>query len=298
MKYAVKYRQDFRHFDTVDEVVFQYEKGSESIVEFIPKILKKQEQRAIIEISNLFKDIKDVIPFLNQLKEVHPNFVISLSYPIQKDYIQILEDNEIKFMFSNFVNNYDMVYTLLKYHPTDMYIVEGLGFDLINLQSIRGAGTAIRCFPDTCQASRWTSDAVPAIQKFWIRPDDTEIYEEFVDVFELFHQNDRQSVVYEIYKQQVWEGNLSMLLTTSDGLDIENSAVDPHFGIHRVGCKKVCMLGKCNYCSQVQEFAKKFDAANLAIVKKKYKEKYDVSPQEAEKIMQELRDKINEHKAN
>ena len=293
MKYAIKYRSDFRDFENVDEVIFPYIKGSENIVEFIPKKLKKQEQRAIIDISSLTIKIEDVMPYLNKLKEVHPNFVVQISYPEQKDVIRFLQDNEIKFMFINFVNNYDLLYTLMKYNPTDIYIVEGLCFDLVNLQVIRNAGTQLRCFPDITQCARWTSAEISEMQKFWIRPEDTEIYEEFIDVFEIFHTDDRQSVVYEIYKQRQWEGNLNMLLICSSELDIENTAIDPHFGPKRVNCKRRCMLGKCDYCSEVEKFAKEFDKTGFAIVKDKFKERYDISPQEAEKILEELRNRTN-----
>lgn len=297
MKYAIRYRRDFRHFQDVDEVIFDYQTGSDKIVEFIPQVLKRQEQRAVINIE-FIEYIENIIPYLNQLKEIHPNIVVQLDFFEQKDYIQLFKDNKIPIMFINFVNNYDLLYTLLKYKPTDIYIIEEFGFKLKELQVIREAGTQIRCFPDVCQSSRGTNKTIPAIQKFWIRPEDTEEYEPYVDVFEIFCADDRQSAVYEIYQDRQWLGNLNNLLSSADGLDIDNDAIDPHFGQRRINCNKRCMLGQCFYCPEVEKFAKKFKETGFAIVKDKYKQKTEVTPKEVEEILKKLKEKVNESEIN
>lgn len=297
MKYAIRYRVDFRFFNDVDEVIFDYETGSDKIVEFIPQVLKRQEQRAVINIEKI-EYIETIIPYLNMLKEKHPNIVVQLSFNMQKDWIQILQDNNIPIMFSEFVNNYDLLYTLLKYKPTDIYVIEELGFKLKAIQCIRDAGTQIRCFPDVCQASRWTSKEIPAIQKFWIRPEDTEEYEPYVDIFEIFNTTDRQSAVYEIYKDRQWLGNLNNLLSSAEDMDIDNDAIDPNFGQRRINCGKRCMLGECFYCPEVEKFAKKFKETGFGIVKDKYKEKTEVTAKEAEEILNKIKEKVNEFKVN
>jgi hypothetical protein len=297
MKYAVKYRRDFRHFQDIDEVIFDYETGSDKIVEFIPQVLKKQEQRAVINIEKI-EYIENIIPYLNALKEKHPNIVVQLDFFMQKDWIQILKDNDIPIMFSNFVNNYDLLYTLLKYNPTDVYIIEELGFKLKTLQFLKDAGIKVRCFPDVCQSSRGTSQEIPAIQKFWIRPEDTEEYEPYVDIFEIFNLTDQQSVVYEVYKDRLWLGDLKNLLSSADDLDLANDAIDPHFGQRRINCGKRCMIGECFYCPEVEKFAKKFKEAHFSILKDKFSEKTEVTPKEAEEILKKLKDRVNEFKSD
>ena len=173
-----------------------------------------------------------------------------------------------------------------------------VGFKLKDLQVIRDAGTQIRCFPDVCQASRGTGKAIPAIQKFWIRPEDTEEYEPYVDIFEIYRADDRQSVVYEVYKDRQWLGDLKDLLCSAEDFDVSNDAIDPNFGQRRINCGKRCMLGQCFYCPEVEKFARKFKESGFSIVKDKYKEKTTITAKEAEEIMKKIKEKVNEYQSD
>lgn len=72
---------------------------------------------------------------------------------------------------------------LLKYHPTDMYICEELGFSLLKISKIlHDNNVKVRVFPNICQSSFPETES---IKTFFIRPEDIIFYAPFVDVFEL-----------------------------------------------------------------------------------------------------------------
>jgi hypothetical protein len=56
----------------------------------------------------------------------------------------------------------------------------------------------LRVFPNICQSS---FSETPSIKTFFIRPEDISIYSTFVDVFELITDEEREQVIYKIYKQ-------------------------------------------------------------------------------------------------
>ena len=288
MRYAVHYHKDFRHFDDVDEVVFDYQ-GTENIVTFIPKLLR-EDQRAVINLKKY--EISYVIPYLNKLAEIHSKFIVQINSYIHIDDIQLLKDNNIDFMFNDYCRDYDTFYTMIKYGAKDIYIVEDLAFDLKSLHTVLNKhGINLRVFPDIAQCARGTRGHVPTITKFWIRPEDTELYEDYVDVFELCRLDSRLSVAYEVYKQRQWKGQIQDLILDID-IDIDNSTIAPNFGKERIGCQKKCMLGRCNLCYEIEKLANSFSAADIELIKDKYKPY--VSSQETDKILKELKERGKE----
>lgn len=283
MKYAVSYRSDFKYFDDVDEIIFNY-KGTENIVDFIPKLLKK-EQRANIRLNDI-EFIEKCIPFLNKLKTVHSNFIVQIDFIYQKSYINLLQDNEIKFMFCNFAKTKEEFYSMLKLGAEDIYIVEELAFNLKSLKPIAEKyNVNIRVFPDVAQFTLGTREAVPAISTFFIRPEDIELYEEYVDIIEFFHQDDKLSTIYKIYKEQQWLGPLETIILGAK-FNIDNTTINPHFGQWRINCQKKCMFEQCNLCMEIEKLATQFDKANIEIVKKK--KKPELTTKEKEELLKNI----------
>lgn len=289
MRYAVHYNRTFRYFDEVDEVIFDY-KGSEAIVDFIPKTLKEY-QKAIINLIQI-KDVAEVISYLNKLKTLHSNFVVQISLFNQTNIIELLQDNEIEYMFADFARDYDTFYTMRELGAKEIYIVEGLAFNLRNLQEIRKEeGLSLRVFPDIAQSARGTTYVIPPVTKFWIRPEDTELYEQYVDVFELCRTDDKQSVIYEVYKNQQWLGQLEDIILDFD-TTLDNTSLDPRFGQERINCGKRCNYGRCNLCTEMEDLAARFKLVGITI--QKPKKKNEITTEEKERMLSELKERGKE----
>lgn len=264
MKYAVHYYKSFRYFNQVDEIVFDY-KGTEYLTEFIPNLLKPK-QRAIINISQL--DIEEIFEYLLILKQRHENFVVQLNWFNQLDWIPALEEMQIKYMFINFATNIEQVYIFSQYNITDIYICEGLGFRLNELQNLRNKGISLRVFPDVAQSNR--RYAIPAINRFFIRPEGLDVYEDYIDTIELWHCDNRLSVVYEIYKQRHWNGYLEDLILDLEDISLNNNTLLPLFDTIRVKCGRGCLVDNaCHYCFRNLELAPLLEKNNLLITRKR-----------------------------
>lgn len=293
MKFAVPYNSSFRYFNEIDEVIFDYT-GQGNLIEFIPKTLKEQEQRAIIRLINFQKDIEEVIPFLNKLKEVHNNFVMSIDFYTQKDFIKVFKENDIKYMFYNYAVDLSTVCAMSLSGVEDIYIAEDLCFNLKNLQEIRKNGIKFRIIPDVGQVAKGCKD-LPQITKFFVRPEDISLYEHYVDVMEFFHNDDKSSVVYEIYRQQAWQGKLNQVILDLN-TEVMNQSISPAFAEQRINCNKRCTYRKCNICKDIEQMGILLSDAEMAFVYPKVRK--DFPQEKKDRILKELEDKKNESKSD
>jgi hypothetical protein len=287
----VHYNKTFRYFDQIDEVVFDY-KGTEALVTFIPNLLK-QKQKALINLANV--NIEEVLEYLFLLQQVYENFTVQIKWD-QRDWIPTFEENNIKFMFAEYVNNMDQVATFAQYNITDIYICESLGFQLDKLQGLRRKGIAIRIFPDVAQCNMEFKDNIPDIQKFFVRPEGLDEYEDYIDTVEIYCCDRTISATYEIYKQRAWAGYLEDLISSfSDDFSIHNNTILPFFDKVRISCGKFCATGDCHFCDRYKNLAPHLEESKTLYLRdpdpiiKIDKEKY-------EKLLKELKErKYNEH---
>lgn len=72
----------------------------------------------------------------------------------------------------------------------------------------------------------------------WIRPEDVEIYADFVDVLEFVCDNlTTESALLRIYQEQkYWPGNLNLLLTNLN-VNVDNRVIPEDIGKIRANCR-------------------------------------------------------------
>lgn len=145
-----------------------------------------------------------------------------------------------------------------------MYICEELGFFLDKVSKIlHEKNIKVRVFPNICQSS---FPDTPSIKTFFIRPEDISIYSDFVDVFELITDEDRQSVIYKVYKQEKWFGKISEIIPSFHD-DLDSKYLMDSFGLIRSVCGKRCMYkpGRCRICDRFSELADTFKENKIMV---------------------------------
>ena len=168
----------------------------------------------------------------------------------------------------NLVSTIDQLNGFIKYHPTDMYICEELGFSLDKVSKLlHDNNIKVRVFPNICQSS---FSETPSIKTFFIRPDDIPIYDLFVDVYELISDQERQEVLYKIYKEERWFGKIKEIIPTFDG-ELDSKYLLNTFGQIRCKCGKRCMYKpeSCSICDRFIEVADTFKDNKIVIRKEK-----------------------------
>lgn len=158
----------------------------------------------------------------------------------------------------------------MKYHPTDMYICEELGFSLDKVSKIlHDNNIKVRVFPNICQSSFLET---PSIKTFFIRPEDLSIYATFVDVFELITDKDRWKIILKVYKQEQWLGQIKEIIPSFKG-DLDNRYILNGFGVIRAKCGKRCMYKpeSCSICDRFIDFSETFKKNKIVIRQAKKK---------------------------
>ena len=258
MKYCVPYYQDFRYFSEIDEIILYYSEN-DNLVEFV-KQNYKDNQRVIIDI--VLNKTEDTIPILKKLQQEHEDMAVRLQ---SDNNYELLREAGIPYFFDNFCNTDEEVYVYVKSGASDVYVAETLGFSLEKISAYcHNKGVKVRVIPNIAQHKATLGKYIPDYYKFFIRPEDTEIYEKYVDVFEFVAPGDRLSVFYSVYKGRVWFGDLKNLIIGIQD-NIYNPGIAPFFGPQRLNCEHKCMQEKCNVCGEICKVAEKFKNLELEI---------------------------------
>lgn len=266
MKYAVNYRRDFPYNEDIDELILGYNKDSHrsSLLKFLKSDAESRDSnfRYVIAAEEKVLNKEDVEVFA-AAKEIHSNLTVRISLK-NRDLVTDFFDKDIPFFFDYFVDSWDVLMSFIQFGVSDVYIVNEFGFWLPAISTIcRRENVKVRVFPNVAQSADKLR-VLPTINSFFIRPEDTKEYEPYVDVFEFFGSADRNAVLYKIYSQERWDGNLKDLVLGLEE-DIHNNCIVPCFGQKRVKCQKVCSQGKCNICHQVLALSQSLKNANLEV---------------------------------
>ena len=214
-----------------------------------------------IEIINpdLFKNEKHM-RLLQGLKE-YDNWTLQIPLPylkregeLDKNKFDAIKDCCNRYMFTDLIGNWEVLQYILTLEPSEVYLTNILAFSLEDAKKVcDSAGVGIRLYANLAQ-SAW--DGIPAINKFFIRPEDIPFYEDLTSGIDFMGNYSIQEVCYKVYTRGYWYGNLSeLILGLDDSLD--SRRLPEYFGLLRTNCKKRCITGSsCSACRTMKEFMK------------------------------------------
>lgn len=274
MKYCINYSNKSHIIDKVDEILIRYDKNKilELFTQFIPAHLN---QRVIVQlmeennIDTIVNNLKKIISIYNENKDI--KFDIQLPFYNQK-FMEELKDTNLKYFFKAAANSWDKFTSLISQNVSDIYITDELAFELDKVAEIAHKNNIkVRIYPNVAQ-SRW--DKLSDILKFFIRPEDIEMYEPYVDVCEFYGDKAQQiDTYYKIYQEdKKWFGDLQEIII---GLDskIDSRYIIPRFAEKRIKCGKDCLKGgKCEMCKRILDLSEQLENAHLIVQIDKEKE--------------------------
>lgn len=277
MKYCINYSNKSHIIDKVDEILIRYDKNKilELFTQFIPAHLNQRVIVQLIEENNIdtiVNNLKKIISIYNENKDI--KFDIQLPFYNQK-FMEELKDTNLKYFFKAAANSWDKFTGLISQNVSDIYITDELAFELDKVAEIAHKNNIkVRIYPNIAQ-SRW--DKLSDILKFFIRPEDIEMYESYVDVCEFYGDKAQQiDTYYKIYQEdKKWFGDLQEIII---GLDskIDSRYIIPRFAEKRIKCGKDCLKGgKCEMCKRILDLSEQLENAHLIVQIDKKKEETD-----------------------
>lgn len=261
MKYAINYNPNssFKYLDEVDEIIISFDKKDLTLESFLNKHIHQTvilsldmdlAQEDIDLIKALYKKFSNI-----KLKFSMWNFLA----------VESFIEAEIPYFFKEQIDTLDRLYNVLShYKPSDIYITKEMGFVLKRIRKLT-EGIQIRVYPNIAQSS---TNNILDIYKFFIRPEDEDIYSNYVDVYEFIGTKDRNNVYYEIYvKDKEWFGDLNEIIIDFNS-SLDNATILPSFALYRLDCGKQCILeNKCYICKSIQQLADTLKEKQYVLVK-------------------------------
>lgn len=255
MKFCVSYKNTSKILDKVDEIslIFNNFMKIKELSAFLDKHLS-QKININVQIDN--SQYEEFIKIIAEYIEKN-NANISLEFnlsTIKAKHIDIKElcgRYNVKYFFWNPATTWEDIYIYADYGASEVHIAESLCFEMDNVHNLcKKMGLAIRVYPDVAQSRRSKTNS---IQKFFIRPEDIDLYAQYVDVFEIYSDKD---VVYEIYAEdKKWKGNLKDLIMSFDD-NVDNRGIVGLFAGARLNCERRCLKGEdCNICTRIVDFS-------------------------------------------
>lgn len=287
MKYAITWNNTFRYLGSIDEIIYPNWSGKDTLLSSFEDKIIKDKQRVILPLNWAWDNdqISEAIIYINKAQREGYNITVQIAE--DREIALKMQEANIPYMFVKYANSLDRAYTQAMMGASDIYVTENLAFRIPDIQYIKEKfGVQIRLIPNIAQIGGFTKEIDPML-KFWVRPEDTEIYEPYVDVFELWGTSDRLSVVYEIYKNRRWFGDLNDIILDFDCATVPNGSMPPYLGPQRLKCGQACLKGACNLCPQLAQTARAMEEVGIEIRKDKYKP--EKTKEEKETLIEQLR---------
>lgn len=262
MKYYLDYIQNGQYNNTIDEIGI-YVTDNHNYINF----LEQHKNQTVIIIVPHEEDYEkfQLEKVFTELIKRYDNFKIRLPHSCRDEkYIQPLRDNHIPFFFDTLVSTWTELIFLKQLQVSDMYIVEALGFELDKVHKILSKNNIkVRVFPNVAQKDVNDYD----IYSFFIRPEDIDFYDNYVDVCEFYTDKVKNDeTYYKIYsKDKKWYGDISeIIIGLKDHVD--SRAIIGQFAQSRVKCNQKCLKGEpCNHCEKIVQLSELLIKANLLI---------------------------------
>ena len=115
----------------------------------------------------------------------------------------------------------------------------------------------LRVIPTRCSDHKFPTE--DGICGHWIRPEDLEEYDDYIDVVEFEDcAIRREETLFKVYKEQkTWSTNLNILVEDLDSNAL-NRLVNPDLIYHRLGCGQACKnYSTCHACYHALNLAQR-----------------------------------------
>ena len=230
-------------------------------------LAKADEIRVAYKDRNFIYDIREKYPQASAIINLHTEKEINwkelevFNTYMQEQFICCVRDLEqakecqtrnLKFYFGFPINSFDELNKIKKMNVCYVRVGGSLAF---NLDKVSKFEIPIRMVPNI--ASEWPWPGDNGICGPWVRPEDVEVYEQYVTAMEFEGCNLQQERgLYRIYAEQKnWPGKVNMIITNLN-TEATNRLIPPSFGTTRLTCRQKCQeTGNCHYCERLLRLA-------------------------------------------
>ena len=252
MKYCLKYTNKSTKLNRADEITIKYieDKG---LVDFMEKF-NKQKMNLLIDAKSFSNgEIRKLVAIKKQYPEY--KFAIAMK-EYDDDCATKLKKVSIPFYVASPCKNWEEFMFLIVHGVSEINISGPLAFEMSKVKRVLNSlnqKVTLRATPNKVEnINEYTNTLIG----FYIRPEDTELYEDFIDVFE-FEGLTFQDTFFSIYaEQKTFIGNLNQCIYDFKE-QVDNKGLVSLFGERRRDCGRQCLNGGlCRRCYTLANIAK------------------------------------------
>lgn len=249
MKSCIEWRKGFKFLPQIDEFNIDFRNKEIQLAKFLDVYAKSQRVNIRLPQEYTRYDI-DLIEAAYE-KGYNIAAILPDLQPIER-----LKEKKVPFYLAQYATNWDEFTGMIELGVSDIFITNELGFELDKVSTIaKENNVKIRCFANIAQSS-WGK----GIKTFFIRPEDVDIYSEYVDVLEFYDSVNQQNVLYDVYfKSKEWNGKLREIIKRLDDNVNNYYILGNEFANRRIKCGKKCLKDnsrrKCELCERLIELA-------------------------------------------
>lgn len=253
MRYCIPYRnqRDASEpaYNEVEEVLINYDSTDTTLPLFMEQ---HSHQTVHIRFDGIIteEDLQRVAAF----NEKYHNVKVAITVRFYDDVKNMLTDSGVPFYFwDSYASSWDVLDELLSLPVCDICVSCELAFSMtIVANRIHERGKNVQVIPNIASKNSITRSG-RSMNSFFIRPEDTFLYENLVDTF-MFVDSD-PVISYKVYKSQKWFGKLNEIIPNLES-NVDNRAIPSLFGATRIRCQKRCgAKGTCRVCNLVEQLS-------------------------------------------
>lgn len=249
MKFSIPFYSGNKFLNEVDEITIKYDAEKESaLIEFLDE---HPNQRVVLRIAKENKMKAENYQYLAQIARLRGEGTFAVRFEQMTD---LGRQYGLPHFFLYYCDTAEQASVLAEMGVSDIYVTANLCYQLSSLAEHIKCN--IRLFPNIAQSSIEQSDPYT---KFFIRPEDLEIYEPYIDYIEFYTEDvKRAAVLYEIYaKRKEYVGWLEEIITGFPHKEVRNEYVTPAIAKERLECNKNCAnrWSNCRLCKKYFELA-------------------------------------------
>lgn len=205
-----------------------------------------ERMRQLQEETHFFYDFIEFSDFIDYASSTEP-----FSEEITDDEGNSHTEEWRRIMYHYAATTWNLIKILKHYRTSDIIVGEPLVFQSQQLHKLRRQGFTIRANPHICMNSSFIPTEENALLHFWVLPQHINLYDSFIDVFELDISNSKQEIELAKLYRSDYPYALNLLFQNFQcGEPIYGTDISEEFVRRRLNCKQVCQspLGGCHDC--------------------------------------------------
>ena len=211
------------------------------------------------------KRIKNLKEYTNWTLLFPVSMILDKNKKVDDIKFNALKDCCNSYIFTDLIGNWEVLQFVISLQPKEVYITNILGFFIPDVKKVCDAagGIGIRVIANSAQ-SAWEGSL--SLTKFFIRPEDVDVYAPYLSGIEFIGDNTIQEVCYETYKRGYWFGDIGEIIIGFNDV-MDSRRLPPKYGEYRLKCKKRCVTGsQCHLCKAMKEFTKQMEKTKTMVV--------------------------------